>query len=589
MDTAQELQRGLELHRIGQVADAAEAYRNVLKADPNNVDALNLISIIFTDTGSPGVAVDLASRAAQLAPDYFAVWLTLGNACQVTGQLERAVDAFLKAASLQPDVAEVHNNLASALVTLGHYTEAAGAAARALKIDPNLAEAHNNLGNALAGMGEIKQAIETYRKAVRLRPDFTDAIYNLGGAYMDDGRLEQAIVCYQTAIAREPERAAIHYNLGNAQMAVGHLEPAIASYRAALRIEPRYLDALNNLGGAQQASGDLDGAAATFRQALAIEPENAELHWNLSLALLAKGDYAEGWREYEWRWRHAGFTSPRRKFAQPEWDGGELNGRTILVHAEQGFGDTLQFVRYLPQLAARGGTVILECRKPLVRLLAQAPGVSRIVAMGEALPDFDLHCPLLSLPHRFATTLETVPTATPYLTVPAGVEADPRIAAAKGLKIGFAWAGSATNRNEINRGAPVDLFAPLFDLSGLDFFSLQADERAQALAPLVEDGKVVDLGPALTDFAVTAACVAALDLVVTVDTAIAHLAGALGKPAIVLLSYAPGFLWMRDRDATPWYPTLKLLRQPKWGDWSAVFKRLEAQLIAEAKRRGAAR
>lgn len=585
MDIAAELQRGLELHRDGQAAEAAEAYRNVLKLDPNNVDALNLISIIFTDSGNPALAIDLVTRATEVAPDYFAPWMTLGNACQAAGRLDAAVGAFQKAIALQPDVAEVHNNLASALVDLGRYDEAASAAAKAIRLQHDLAEAHNNFANALLGMGEVKQAIESYRQAVRLRPDFSDAVYNLGGAYMADGRLEQAIVCYRTAAMRDPGRAIIHYNLGNALFEVGRLDEAVIAYRAAIAIDPESIDALNNLGAVLHAAGELDEAIALFDQALERDPEHAELHWNRGLARLAKGDYRDGWRDYEWRWKHDGFTSPRRNFSQPDWDGGKLNGRTILIHAEQGFGDTLQFARYLPLVAAQGGQVIFECRAPLTRLLAGMDGVAHVAATGEPLPDFDLHCPLLSLPHRFGTTLETIPARVPYLAVPSDATPDSRIVEAGGLRIGFAWAGSPTNRNEANRGAPPELFVPFFDVPGLRFFALQADERAAALAPQVEAGKVTDLAPVLDDFAATAACIQALDLVVTVDTAVAHLAGALGKPAFVLLSYAPGFLWMRQGETTPWYPTLKLLRQPKWGDWPAVFRRLEALLVAETRTR----
>jgi tetratricopeptide (TPR) repeat protein len=573
MSTEQDLKRALAHHQAGNVKEAAEMYRDILKRDPKSVDAWNLLSTIFVDSGNFAAAIAAAGQAAQLQPDYFAPYLNIGNAYQGAGKLAEAIAAFEKAIELAPESPESHNNLASALNAAGRYDEALVSCKVALAYRPDFLEAFNNRGNAEAGLGLLPQAVASYRHVLARQPDNSDALYNLGGALIQQGDMDEAVNCYRLAVRLDPESPEKQFNLGNALLAAGDLDGAEGAFRMAIARRPEYGDAINNLGSVLQAQGRLDEAEAAFRQALVADPNGADIHWNLAVLYLQKGDYAQGWREYEWRWRNPEFAAHVRSFKEPFWDGEALAGKTILLHAEQGFGDSIQFARYAPLVAKRGGKVIVECPGPLTSLLATLDGVDGVLRRGDALPAVDVQSPLMSLPRIFGTTLDTVPAEIPYLSVPKGKTADGRLTNASGLKVGFVCSGSRTRRDNRTRSFDPAQMAMLLDVQGVTFFSLQTDAPDAALDPAI-----VDLGPTLKDFGDTAAAVEALDLVISVDTALAHLAGAMGKPVWALLSFAPGFLWMLEREDTPWYPTARLFRQPEWGDWQTVFYDVKAAL-----------
>ena len=573
MDIPAELKKALQLHQAGKYFEAAEIYRAILGEQPNNPDALNLLGLIFQTAGNLDLAIKLLEEATVVQPDFFVPFVNLGNVLQEAGQLEEAVQAFQKAVDLNPEHPETANNLASALNELGRHEDAATACKIALAAKGSFAEAHNNLGNALAALNRPKEAVESYQKALAFKPAFGDAHFNLGKTLLKMGDKEAAAESLRLAVSLDGENALKHFNLGNGLMALDRYEEAGAAFREAIRLEPDNADALGNLGASLQSLGQLDDSVAAFRQAIDRQPDSADLHWNLSLALLQRGDYEEGWREFEWRWDNPAFTSPSRQFPQPQWSGEDIKGKTILLHAEQGLGDTLQFIRYAPLVAARGAKVILECRPPLTRLSAETDGVDQVISLGEDLPDFDCHIPLMSLPLVFETTVDTIPADVPYLTAPPAAITD-----AEGLKIGIVWGGSPTHINDHNRSCDVSLFAPLFDIPGTTFFSLQADARATDLHALDLPSNVIDLTGDLQDFADTATAVAALDLVISVDTAVLHLAGALAKPAWGLIPFAPSYLWMNDRDDSPWYPTVRLFRQTLVHDWDSVFEQVASDL-----------
>jgi hypothetical protein len=359
----------------------------------------------------------------------------------------------------------------------------------------------------------------------------------------------------------------------------------VESFRNAIEIDPDYVDAYCNLGSALQSLGDTAEAIECYRAAIRVSPsgkQQPDLHWNMSLSLLQQGDYAEGWEAYEWRWLTPTFAAFKREWQKPEWSGGDLDGQTVLIHAEQGFGDGIMFCRYAPMVAKKGGRVVLECRPPLTRFLRSLAGVAECFDLGQPVPEHDLQIPLMSLPGAFRTTLDDVPTEIPYLKPPADAKPDPRIAEAKGLKIGFVWAGSPTRRDNVKRSAPLAMFEPLLKIKGTRFFSLQVGQFRPELEQLDRDLGVVDLGEGLKDFGDTAAAVHALDLVISVDTAVLHVAGALGRSAWGLMSKPTGFFWMNEREDTPWYPGLRLFRQPEMGDWRSVFKKAEAELQRRA-------
>jgi tetratricopeptide (TPR) repeat protein len=368
-------------------------------------------------------------------------------------------------------------------------------------------------------------------------------------------------------------------------MELGRLDEALASLDTALTLRPDYVEALNSRGVVLKELRRLDEALASFERAVALEPDHADAHLNEALLRLLMGDFERGWPQNEWRWQDAAFgvpkphvRLPRRDFTQPQWRGSEaLYGKTILLHSEQGFGDTIQFCRYARMVATRGARVILEVEEPLRQLMSGVSGVWYCAAKGETLPDFDLHCPLLSLPLAFGTRLETIPTATPYLRAGADErDWEARLPPGDRPRIGLAWSGNPHHRNDARRSIPLDALAPLFDFDAT-FVSLQRDVREGDAAAL-EESRILDLGGELADFADTAALMSRLDLVITVDTSVAHLAGALGRRSWILLPFVPDWRWLIDRDDSPWYPTARLFRQADTREWPSVVARVREAL-----------
>ncbi|HEV2098376.1 MAG TPA: tetratricopeptide repeat-containing glycosyltransferase family protein, partial [Stellaceae bacterium] len=451
---------------------------------------------------------------------------------------------------------------------------------RALALRPDATEALDNLAGALLAQGMLDAAQDCYERALTLRPKHVESHIGLGAVLRDQGRLDDAVARYQLALALAPGHPETRNNLGVALVDLGQTEEAIAHYEKALAVQPDRAELHNNLGLAFQRQRRSAEALGRYERAIAHKPSYAEAHFNRACALLLTGNFDEGWREYEWRFAVARYD---RKFDRPMWSGRHLAGQTILVHAEQGFGDALQFVRFVPAVADRGGKVLLEVPKPLVRLARTLQGVSEVIAAGDPLPAFDCHCPLLSLPRVLGTTLNTIPAGVPYLSLPSeapGIWAE-RIAAAPGLKAGLVWAGNAVGAKD-PRHIDFRQLEPLWEIAGTSWFSLQVGDRAGDIAA-AERGPIVDLSPWLTDFAETAAAIRQLDLVISVDTSVAHLAGALGRPVWVMLQYSPDWRWLLDRDDCPWYPTARLFRQRKAGDWPSVVREV-AEALAQAAR-----
>jgi Tfp pilus assembly protein PilF len=432
----------------------------------------------------------------------------------------------------------------------------------------------HNRGITFQELRRFEDALASYELALAARPDYAEALNSRGITLYKLRRFEDALASYGQALAVRPGYAEALNNRGNTLRELRRFEDALASYEQALVVWPDYADALNNRGIILHELKRFEDALASYERALAARPGYAEAHFNLALLQLLLGDFENGWREYEWRW-HVTEYAPER-LAKPDWTGGP----TILLYAEQGLGDTLQFLRYCPLVARLGGRVILRVQPALVRLAASVEGASQVIAVGAALPEFDLCRPLLSLPGRFGTKLESIPAEIPYLSADAAlVERWGRdIAGTPGLKVGLTWAGNPTHKNDRNRSIRLERLRPLLDLPGVSWFSLQIGERSGDIARLPA-GSITDLSARLEDFAETAAVMAHLDLVVTVDTAIAHLAGALGRKAWVLLPFSADWRWLLDREDSPWYPTARLFRQREPGGWDDVIRRV-AQAIA---------
>jgi tetratricopeptide (TPR) repeat protein len=415
---------------------------------------------------------------------------------------------------------------------------------------------------------------------LRLAPRHPEVLYNLGNAFLALNRISEALASYDEVLAVNPSHVGARVNRGNVLLRFNRPADALESYDVALAAMPGHPQILTNRGHALRRLDRPREALVDLEAALAQAREFPEAHFESALAHLTLGDFDAGWKAYEWRWKTGAFADKRRPFRAPLWLGdAPVAGKTILLHAEQGFGDTIQFIRYAPLLAERGARVICEVQPALTSLLSQLDGGVSIVAKGDALPPFDLHCPLLSLPLAFGTRLETIPATASYLAAPAErIEHWRARLPQSGPRAGFVWSGSPAHRNDASRSIPLARLAPLLESLPFTCFSLQrewreADRDASRALP-----NLVDLGSGLTDFTETAAVISLLDVVVSVDTAVAHLAGALGKPVVILLPYAADFRWLRERADTPWYPTAKLLRQQAFGDWDGVLAALAREL-----------
>ncbi|MGD1277262.1 MAG: tetratricopeptide repeat protein [Tepidisphaeraceae bacterium] len=647
MSTLQQmLQTAQQHHQAGRLPQAEAIYRQILARQGQHPDALHLLGVLALQTGQLDTAQELIGRAISLQPSRPDFHCNLGLALAAAGKTDQAMAAYQRALSLRPDYPEAHNNLGVALTSLRRFNEAIDAYRQALALRPSYPEALNNLGSALREQGRDDQAIDAFRQALAVQADFAQArgnlgnalcqanrpdeavdvlqkglerspqdpeiLYSLGNALCAAKRLEQAIDVYRRLLVAQPQRVEAQNNLANTLLALGRVDEAVAAFQDALALRPdaptimynlanalgragRHEQAIemlrktlalhpdsarvhNNLGRELQDLGQVDDAIAAFSRAIALQGDFALAHCNRGMALLLKGDYRQGWAEYEWRWKVNSFDLPARAFPQQLWDGGDLRGRRILLYAEQGFGDAIQFVRYAPLIAQRGAHLTLFCQPPLRRLFQSVRGVQDVVA-GNRDVEVHVHYPLLSLPRLLDTTLESIPANVPYL------HADPQLAAQwrsrlptdARLKVGLVWHGRSLP--EPGRSIPPDLLSPLARIPNVSFFSLQTGDAPAPPADL----HMSDWSRQITDFADTAALMENLDLVITIDTAAAHLAGAMGKPAWVLLKFAPDWRWLLERTDSPWYPTMRLFRQPKAGDWENVIERTAnalAQLAA---------
>jgi len=417
----------------------------------------------------------------------------------------------------------------------------------ALTIDPGAAQAHNNRGVVLAELKRLEEALASYNTAIALAPGYVDAIVNRANALRELNRFEQALASCDRAIALRPDLA----------------------------------EAFNSRGSALQNLMRMDEALASFDRAVAIDPDYAEGYWYRALCRLRLGRYSEGWVDYEWRWRTDQTDSERRNFSQPLWFGdGDIAGKTLLLHPEQGFGDTVMAVRYIPKVIERGARVVLETPSALEPLLAGIEGIAQVVTKGSPLPAFDLHCPLLSLPLAFGTTLDAIPAQVPYLSVPANYfeKWQQRLPGFGKIRVGICWAGNPDHKRDHQRSIALDLMLPLLSRSDVSFISLQKPLRERDVAILRNNPQIAHFDNDIENFADTAAIISMLDLVISVDTSVVHLAGALGRPVWILLQFMPDWRWLLDRNDSPWYPTARLFRQSRSDDWDGVVDAATSEL-----------
>jgi tetratricopeptide (TPR) repeat protein len=505
------------------------------------------------------------------------------------GRLREAEELYRQILSFQPEHVGALHMLGLTERQAGHNEVATELFRRAIALRPDWAEAHCNLGNALKDLRRVDAAIIEYNEAIRHKPGYALAHYNLANALRDKKQFDGAMAAYRRALDISPDLAEAHNNLGTLLQRENQFEQSIEEYRRALACNPNFPEAYNNLGNACRDIEQFDQAAAAYQQCFALRPNYAEAHYNFAILLLTRGDFQNGWEEYEWRLRSHEMQTPR-VFAEPMLFDQEIRGRTILVHAEQGLGDTIQGLRYLPILQSRGGTIIVEVQEELKSLARHVQGAAKVLQHGEALPPFDFHCPIMSLPRVLRTTLDSIPNRVPYLSP------DPRLTESwrmklsdcpPGPRIGLIWAGNPEHINDHNRSIALAMLSPLSAVQGVHFFSLQKTFGPSTAAKGPLDLVLIDRTAELNDLSDTAAMIAQLDLVISVDTSVAHLAGAMGKPVWVLLPTPCDWRWLLEREDSPWYPTMRLFRQKRIGDWGDVVQRVGEALrvVSDRSRR----
>lgn len=611
--------KGAALHGQGKLAQAKACFTEVLELQSEHAEALHALGVIAAQTGQAKRAIRLIDQALKIRPEFAMAYYNRGNALKDAGEIEAAIKSYDRALAIQPSLAKAVRSRrlllqfaglkggvlpAAGTVVLaapstatakGHYKnglklqelrrheEALASFDRAIALRPDFAEALSGRGMALKGLRQFEEAVASYDRALAVRPDFAQAWYNRALALQDLEKHEDAIKSYDLAIAASPGYALAHCARGIVLLNVGRAEAAVAACDRAIAIDAGFAKAHATRGAALQLLKRIDEAIASYDRAIAIQPDFIEALWNRSLALLLKGDFKNGWREYEWRWKNDNLRMKMRwQESRPVWRGEEnLAGKTLLLHAEQGLGDTLQFCRYAKLAHDRGARVILEVQPALHKLLGRLDGVAGVFARREALPDFDWHCPLMSLPLAFRTTLKSIPFAGGYL------DGDPRITAAwrkklgrkRKPRIGLVWSGSTKHKGDGKRSIALQDLLPLLS-EKFEFVNLQKDLRRADAALLRAHPEIRHFGSELEDFTDTAALCELMDLVISVDTSVAHLAGAMGRPLWILLPYAPDWRWLLDREDSPWYSRARLYRQTEPGNWAAVIGKVGADLAS---------
>lgn len=565
-DSAALLRQATALHGAGDAAGAAALFRRIVSAHPEQPVAWALLGGALLDAGQAEAAADALGRAAALAPENDDIAVEWAVASQASGQPEAAIAALAGRLARLQDSERAQAVLAEAYRSLSQRDAAIAGYRRVLEINPDNNAARIALGTCQQRNGDMAGAVQSYREALARDPVADDAWSNLGLALKAAGRFEDAVTALENAVALNPDDPATLSNLGVVLMASGRMEDAAQALETVTADHPGFADGWSNLGNLRQEQCRLDAALAAHDRAVALDPGNAECRWNRSMTLLLLGDLAAGFAEYEWRRGTVDHAPPVHE--SPLWDGTDPSDRRILLLAEQGFGDAIQFVRYAPLLRQRGAAVTIGCHPKLAGLFRTLPGHSPVVSTGEAVPAVDCHLPLMSLPHLLGTGTDTIPAKVPYLFPPPGAKLPPP---AKGRRrIGLCWTGNPKHPDNAQRSVSLEMLSPLLARDGVDWISLQfGPGSAQAGGT-----GLADWSEHLDGFADTAAVLSALDLVITVDTATAHLAGALGQPVWLLLKYAPDWRWMLARSDSPWYPTMRLFRQDAPGDWPGVVHRL---------------
>ena len=565
---------------LGKTVEASEAFKKATELNPTYADGHSNLGVTLQEQGKLEEAIEAYTKALSLKPDYADAHYNMGGALQEHGKLDEAVEAFNKALTIKPEYAEAYNNMGVTLKEQGKLDEAMASFNKALAIKSDYAEAYNNMGTVLKDQGKLEKAIASYTKALSLKPDYAKAYNNMGVTLQEQGKLDEAIEAYKMALAIKSEYAEAYNNMGTVLKDQGKLDEAIEAYKMALAIEPDYAEAYNNMGSAFQDQGKLEKAIASFNKALSLKPDNAETYTNMGLTYLCKGSLEEGFKfnEYRFKKQKVPTRAPREKL---HWNGSEpIKGKEFLVYEEQGLGDIIQFCRYLPTLVKQGAKVTFKVTQKLHAILQTMDSGVTLSTTDADEGQIDFEAPLMSLPHLFKTHLKTIPSMNPYLYANHGRTKTwgERLHTDR-FKIGICWQGSKS-KIDIGRSFPLSLFEGISKAPNVELISLHKGEGEHQIKDISFDLTTLgaDFDADQDAFLDTAAVMMNCDLIITSDTAIAHLAGALGCQTWVALKHVPDWRWMLDRSDSPWYPTMTLYRQKNPGDWACVFEAINRNL-----------
>jgi tetratricopeptide (TPR) repeat protein len=588
-DIANAFQSAMQYHQTGDFPQADALYRKILQYEPNNPDVLHYLGLLLHQTGQNEAAVKLISQAIQICPAASPLYCNLGLVLQALGKLEAAVENYQKALSLQPDFVQAYFNLGNVLCTQGKLDEAIENYRQIISLNPNFSLVYKSLGRVFEQKNDLEVAKSNYQKAISLNPDDAEAYCNLAMTFRGQNRLDEMIENFQKAIAVKPDYVDAYNNLGVALKEQGKLDLAIENFQRVIVLKPDFADAYNNLAGALQEQGKLKDAVANYQHALELNPNAAMTRMNLGLLLLSLGRFSEGWQYCEARFDPSlknTYLVASTHFEFPRWQGESIIGKSLLIWSEQGFGDEVQFCRYVTVLKAQGvGQITWVCKEPLKDLIMTLKGIDNVLTQQEsfAATRHNYWTFALSLPlHCKTTTLDAIPATIPYLF--ANSELVSKIAlelsTIRDFKIGICWKGSSMHKNDKNRSPGIAAFEGLFKMQGVKFFTLQPDTRQELLEAAGKNGVDRKNEIDTSSFAEAAALIMNLDLVISCDTSICHLAGALGKPVWIVLPFLADWRWLFDREDSPWYPTMRLFRQVQRGDWNEIFQRVEKRLQA---------
>lgn len=580
--------RGNLLHKMKRLAEALFSFDEAIRLKADYAEPHYNRGNVLYELGKSDAALKSYVQATLINPSYVDAYNAWGNLHQRMKRFEEALECYGHAIRIQPNHLDALNNRGVALKELGRFDEALASYDDVIRVSPFYAEAYSNRGITYQRLGRLAEAMADYDQAIQINPGFAQAYSNRGDALQELKRLDEALVNYEHAIRINPSFAEAYNNHGNTLRTLKRFDEALASYGHAVSIKADYPDAHSNKAVLLKELKRLVEARDSFDQALLIDPDFVAANWNQSLFLILTGDYLRGWEQYEWRFKNEELKESYYKFPQLAWRGQEdISGKKLLIHGEQGFGDVIQFCRYLPYVKALGAHIIFEVTKPLVSFVSSLKCEMIVIARGEPLPVFDAYCPVMSLPFVFKTTVETIPSQIPYLYSDQIKVANwqRRLGLKDRVRIGVVWSGSKSHANDMNRSLPLDKLLPLFSLP-VEWHSLQKEYQQSDLEALNQNPQILQHQNDLNDFADTAALIQCMDLVISVDTSVVHVAGAIGKPVWILLPYNPDYRWLLEREDSPWYPSARLFRQESFYDWTEVIQSVKDDLQSWLRKAG---